>query len=216
MKIRIQCISLFFLLFMAISCQQDEILSPSSSSSDNTPSITNNNNPIAQVDIATSHSDLSTINGKAGIANGSCQLRLQGTWVLSEVLDDAGNTTVCDMIYAHLPDTLKFTYEDEIRLDWVDATGFHLLDYTPTVPHECYHGMYKVNCSDYLLDIGALYCSDPSPAAGRCGPPQYGRFKIIRLSANMLILDSYEAGWSPVDYYPIPTEGVQRFVFERF
>ena len=76
--------------------------------------------------------------------------------------------------------------------------------------------MYKVNCTARLLDIGQLYCSDPSPAAARCGPPQYGRFKIIRLSANTIILDSYEAGWSTVDYYPIPLESVQRFVFERF
>lgn len=197
---------------MAISCQQNEVLAPINSN--NTPTTTTNNS-ISQADVASSHLDLTTVNGKPNSAGGSCQLRLQGTWALSEVLDDQGNSTVCGMIYAHLPDTLHFTYEDEIRLDWVDATGFKLLDYTPNVSHECYHGMYKVNCSDYLLDIGALYCSDPSPAAGRCGPPQYGRFKITRLSNNTLILDSYQAGWSPSDYYPIPSEYVQRYVFER-
>ena len=209
-----QFISLCFLVFMAISCQQNEVLSPISSN--NTPTVSTTNNSITQVDKASSHPDLTMSNGKPSSANGSCQLRLQGTWVLSDVLDDAGNSTVCSMIYAHLPDTLKFTYQDEIRIDWLDATGFQLLDYTPNTPHECYHGMYKVNCSNYLLDIAALYCSDPSPVAGRCGPPQYGRFKITRLSANTLILDSYEAGWSTSDYYPIPEEGVQRYVFERF
>lgn len=213
MKIRIQFISLCFLVFMAISCQQNEVLSPTTNS---TPSIPNNDNSITEATRASSLSDLTTINQNPTPADGICQIRLQGTWVLSEVLDNAGNTTTCDMIYTHLPDTLKFTLEDEIRLDWVDATGFHLLDYTPNDSHECYHGMYKVNCTARLLDIGQLYCSDPSPLAARCGPPQYGRFKIVRLSANTIILDSYEMGWSMVDYYPIPLEGVQRFVFERF
>lgn len=213
MKIRIQFTSLCLFLLMAISCQHNEVLSPTVT--DNTPIASDNDNTITQSSLAPNRSDLTSIHQKPSAANGSCQLRLQGTWVLSEVLDDVGNVTTCDMIYAHLPNLLNFTYEDEIRLDWVDATGFHLLDYTPDEPHECYHAMYKVNCSDYLLDIGQLYCSDPSPLAARCGPPQYGRFKIVRLSANTLILDSYEAGWSTVDYYPIPAEYVQRFVFER-
>ncbi|MFT5646946.1 MAG: hypothetical protein ACI976_001632 [Aureispira sp.] len=213
MKMSIQFISLCFLVFMAISCQQNEVLSPATNSS--TTTISNNDNSITEANRAPSLSDLTAINQNPIPASGTCQIRLQGTWILSEVLDDAGNTTTCDMIYAHLPDTLKFTNEDEIRLDWVDATGFHLLDYTPNDSHECYHGMYKVNCTAHLLDIGQLYCSDPSPLAARCGPPQFGRFKIIRLSSNTIILDSYEMGWSTVDYYPIPLEGVQRFVFER-
>lgn len=215
MKTSIQFISTCFLVLMAISCQHNEVLLPTNSTQTTTPTTTDDNDPIHQVVAVPHSSDLSNENQIPTAANGTCQLRLQGTWVLSEVLDDAGNVTTCDMLYAHLPDSLHFTYENNIRLDWVDATGFNLLDYTPNTAHECYHGMYKVNCSDYLLDIGHLYCSDPSPLAARCGPPQFGRFKIIRLSANTLILDSYEAGWSAIDYYPIPLEDVQRFVFER-
>lgn len=213
MNIKIQFISLCFLVFVAISCQQNEVLAPDNDR--NSTTVPNTDHPITQADVAPSSSHLSSINQHLDLADGTCQLRLQGTWALSEVLDPLGNVTTCAMIYAHLPDTLKFTYKDEIRIDWVDATGFHLLDYTPNTPHECYHGMYKVNCSDYLLDIGALYCSDPSPVAGRCGPPQYGRFKITRLSENSIILDSYQAGWSTSDYHPIPPEYVQRYVFER-
>jgi hypothetical protein len=214
MRIRIPFISSCFLVLMAISCQHNEVLSPNNSNI--IPTVLDDDNPISQTNLTPSRSDLSSINQKPSLAESTCQLRLQGTWVLLEVLDDAGNPTTCDMIYAHLPDTLKFTHEDNIRLEWLDATDFHLLDYTPNTPHECYHGMYKVNCTDYLLDVGQLYCSDPSPIAARCGPPQYGRFKIVRLSANTLVLDSYQAGWSTVDYYAIPIEYVQRFVFERF
>lgn len=213
MRIRIPFISSCFLVLMAISCQHSEVLSPNNSNI--IPTVLDDDTPISQTNLTPSHSDLGSVNQKPSAADGTCQIRLQGTWVLSGVLDDAGNTTTCDMIYAHLPDTLQFTHEDNIRLEWLDVTGFHLLDHTPNTPHECYHAMYKVNCSDYLLDIGQLYCSDPSPIAARCGPPQYGRFKIVRLSANTLILDSYQVGWSAVDYYTIPVEYVQRFVFEK-
>lgn len=214
MKIRIQFISICFLVLMAISCQHSEVLSPSNSNTTNTTN-SDNDPDFSQTEITASRPELTNLNEKPTPVNKVCQVRLQGTWTLSEVLDNEGNATTCAMIYAHLPDTLKFTYEDNIRLDWVDATGFHLLDHTPNVPHECYHAMYKVNCTDYLLDIGNLYCSDPSPVAARCGPPQYGRFKIIRTSPDTMILESYQAGWSTVDYYAIPNDYVQRYVFEK-
>lgn len=209
--------SIGLLLTLVIGCQNNEIISPTQTTSaigtSNTPS--NTLNTITNQSIAPALSNLNTATAKPSASDGDCQVRLQGTWVLTDVLDNEGNSTSCDMIYAHLPDTLSFTYNHNIRLNWIDATGFHLLDYTPNIPHECYHGMYQVNCTDYLLDVAALYCSDPSPLAARCGPPQYGRFRIFRLSNNVLILDSYEVGWSAVDYYPIPPEYIQRYIFEK-
>ncbi|BDS11114.1 hypothetical protein [Aureispira anguillae] len=205
MKRKFNFFSTVAILFTLISCQPNEILTPKN---DDSPTI----------DQAPLHSKLAltTTDGLSQIAeeDNLCHLKLQGTWLVSSILDAQGNPTTPNMLYLYLPDSLRFTQE-KIRLDWVDPTGFNLLDYTPNTPHECYHAMYKVNCQTRFLDIGQLYCSTPVPPSARCGGPQYSRLKIVSLKSDEIILDSYAVGWDAQSYSPIPVEYVQRFVFQK-
>lgn len=193
----------FFLFFTTLSCQKKDVVSP-------------NTEKEFTLEQQSAHSALEpTINnGLSPATDDICLINIQGAWLLHNVLDLQGNTSIPHMTYGPLPDSLLFSFED-LHLDWTPSTGYYRLDFTPTTVQECYHAMYKINCEQRFLDITNLYCSSPTPPSSRCSPPSSFRFKIIRLGANQMILESRSLGWSTTNLFPTPKQYIQRFIFHK-
>ena len=208
MKTEIKLLMFAFTFLLIFSCKKEEGVSPSEFVTPD-PEITSNitdrtNTPGVVLDHAI------------------CKTTLQGTWIKTGSFDHENNPLTFPSFFVYMSSTLHFTNE-LIELDWIDHVGFNMLDYTPSEAHDCYHAMYKINCDDRLIDIADLYCSMPTvsvpPPAGRCGPPQFQRFKIIKLTNDEVEFESVSASWNleglDDSIYNIPDADIVRYVFQR-
>jgi hypothetical protein len=186
MKTEIRLLSFTFVLLLSVSCNKEEIINPAaraaSVNTENTVETT-----VAGPSLLTEETirtDIRSINKQ----------KLQGTWTQTGAFDSDNNPLTEPSFFVHMNPTVHFT-EEEVRIDWLDPTGFSMLDYTPEEAHECYHAMYRLSEEGGTIDIAALYCSMPLPPAGRCGPPQFQRFRIVSLNRSELRFESISSSW---------------------
>jgi len=109
---------------------------------------------------------------------------------------------------------LDFTH-NKVRTDalWMPTDDFLELDWSPTIQQEGYDAMYRLNQDENILDIVNLHGMAPSPQ--RCGPPPFTRFKVIKLTSNEMILESYASGYQEEYLGTLPEEAVHQFTYKR-
>ncbi|MCP4440741.1 MAG: hypothetical protein GY810_17475 [Aureispira sp.] len=147
---------------------------------------------------------------------------IKGTWIQTGVFNHDGSVGTAHEFYANLRDSLLFQ-ENGVDVNWVETTGFQELDYQPSYLQQGYDAMYRLNSEKELLDIVELYGSLPinrTDGASRCGPygpPPYSRFKVVVVSPNKMIVESFASGWSVdnIGQNQIPENMRQKFVFEK-
>ncbi len=209
MKTEIRLLSFTIVLLLLVSCNKEEIINPAvqtaSVNTENTVETTAAGQLLSGETIRT---DKYSINKQL----------LQGTWTQTGAFDSDNTPLTEPSFYVHINPVVHFTLE-EVRIDWLDPTGFNMLDYTPEEEHECYHAMYRLGEEGGTIDMADLYCSMPTPPAGRCGPPQFQRFRIVSLNKYELRFESISSSWVLDELNDsmnnIPDDYKISFVYER-
>lgn len=149
----------------------------------------------------------------------SCSQALLNEW--KQVSTSAG--AYCGDIFLFMLEAprehLTFT-ANPIRVHenhWMDTDGFLEVDWSPNEQQSGYDAMYQVDCERNFLDIANLHNAQPNH--GRCGPPPFTRFKIVKLTTDEMILESYSSAYQATeledDFNLLSDEAVQQFVYHR-